>query len=119
MAWCQNRSDDSPCQSTELIFTGHSAGGGVAALICAHMRLCRPDIQQHFLKIHCITFAAPPILTALDIAPQATLSDPNRHLTLNVVNFGDMVARAETNYIRSLLRLYEARESGLEAAGLA
>jgi hypothetical protein len=109
IAWCHNQTHDSTSQSTELIFTGHSAGGGVAALVCAHIRHCRPDIQQHFLKIHCITFAAPPILTPFHITHQATPSDSNPHLTLNLVNFGDIVPRAETNYIRSLLRLYEAR----------
>lgn len=109
IAWCQNQTHNPTSQPTELIFTGHSAGGGVAALICAHIRHCRPDIQQHFPKIHCITFAAPPVLTPFHITHQATPSDPNPHLTLNLVNFGDIVPRAETNYIRSLLRLYEAR----------
>jgi len=96
-----------PKNSAELLFTGHSAGGGVAALICAHIRNHCPELIQAFQKIHCITFAAPPVL-----APHSAVItdlDASAGMTLNVVNYGDIVPRAEKNYIRSLLALYRER----------
>jgi hypothetical protein len=98
---------NNPKNFPELLFTGHSAGGGVAALICAHIRNHCPEIIQAFQKIHCITFAAPPVL-APHSAATADL-DTSAGMTLNVVNYGDIVPRAEKNYIRSLLALYRER----------
>jgi hypothetical protein len=96
-----------PKNPPELLFTGHSAGGGVAALICAHIRNHSPEIIQTFQKIHCITFAAPPVLTPLSAV--TTDLDASEGMTLNIVNYGDIVPRAEKNYIRSLLGLYRER----------
>jgi hypothetical protein len=93
--------------STEILFTRHSAGGGVAALICAHTRNRCLEIVQSFQNIHCITFAAPPVLDPL----RAIFTDHNSPgiITLNIVNNGDIVPRAEKNYISSLLKLYSER----------
>lgn len=90
-----------------LVITGHSAGGGVAGLISAHIRATRPDILDRFEVIHCVTFAAPPVLGSLpsgDDAPPVLAG-----LSLNIVNYGDMVPRADKAYIRSLLTLYRER----------
>jgi hypothetical protein len=97
--------------SFELLFTGHSAGGGVSALICANIRSHRPDIVQGFEKIHCVTFAAPPVLAPL----RAVSAGLNRaeSMTINMANHGDIVPRADKSYIRSLLRLYAERAEHL------
>lgn len=100
-------STNGPNTSPELLFTGHSAGGGVAALICAHIRNHCSEIMQAFHKIHCITFAAPPVLTPLSAVTMEI--DSSEGMTLNIVNYGDIVPRAEKNYIRSLLALYSER----------
>lgn len=97
----------------DLILSGHSAGGGVAALLCAHIRRCRPDIQKVFHQIHCISFAAPPVFAPLQDDTEARSIDPKDPLTLSLVHFGDIVPRAETGYIRSLLQLYEERAERL------
>jgi len=96
-----------------LLFTGHSAGGGVAALICAHIRRHCPEIVRSFASIHCITFAAPPVLAPLEAV--STAPNPSESLTINVVNHGDIVPRAEKNYIRSLLQLYRERAEHISA----
>lgn len=100
-------STNNPKSYLELLFTGHSAGGGVAALICAHIRNHSPEIIKAFQKIHCITFAAPPVLTPLSVV--TTGLDESKGMTLNMVNYGDIVPRTEKNYIRSLLALYRER----------
>ena len=79
----------------------------MAALICAHIHNHCPEITQAFQKIHCITFAAPPVLTPLSVV--TTGLDASKGMTLNMVNYGDIVPRAEKNYIRSLLALYRER----------
>ena len=96
-----------------LLFTGHSAGGGVAALICAHIRSHCPEIVRSFASIHCITFAAPPVLAPLEAV--STALNPSESLTINIVNHGDIVPRAEKNYIRSLLQLYRERAEHISA----
>ena len=95
----------------ELLLTGQSAGGGVAALICAHIRN-RSDIAKGFKKIHCITVAAPPILAPL--IPILMDLDDAIGLTLSILNYGDLDPRAEEKYIRSLLQLYYERAEDLQ-----
>ncbi|KIW70390.1 hypothetical protein, variant [Phialophora macrospora] len=98
-----------PLPLPDLVLTGHSAGGGVAALLCAHIRQCRPDIQRQVRQIHCITFAAPPVFAPLEAVSDVAATSPDGAVTLAIVHFGDIVPRAETEYIRSLLRLYAER----------
>jgi len=90
-----------------LLITGHSAGGGVAGLISAHICANRPDILDRFEAAHCVTFAAPPVLgsvrTGNDVQPASA------RFSLNIVNYGDIVPRADKAYIRSLLNLYRER----------
>ena len=57
-----------------------------------------------------MTFAAPPILSSLTVAGPSSLL---RGLSLNVVNFGDVVPRVSKTYIRSLLALYTERAEHL------
>jgi len=93
-------------QQPILLLTGHSAGGGVAGLMSAHIRAQRRDIQSRFKTMHCVTFAAPPVLSSPSVAGASSMSSG---LSLNIVNFGDIVPRASKSYIRSLLALYNER----------
>jgi Lipase (class 3) len=95
-----------PTELPILLLTGHSAGGGVAGLIAAHIRACRADILSRFRVVHCVTFAAPPVLSSPMISEPSSLS---LGISLNIVNFGDIVPRATKTYIRSLLALYTER----------
>lgn len=81
----------------------------MAALLSAHIQQCRPEIQARVHHVHCITFAAPPIFAPLQPPSEVDASSSDGSLTLGIVHFGDLVPRAETEYIRSLLRLYAAR----------
>ncbi|KAF5697897.1 lipase class 3 [Fusarium mundagurra] len=94
-----------------LMVTGHSAGGGVASLMSSHIRLRRHDIVDRFEAVHCVTFAAPPVFDSPD-----TVNDvPNLPLglSINIVNYGDIVPRADKAYIKSLLALYIERAESL------
>lgn len=104
-----------------LLFTGHSAGAAVAQLLFAFVHSSMTSLskvasgqfinssQSHlpiahyhhkdFKKIDCITFAGPPI--ALPPIPCPTGS-----LLLLLVNEGDPVPLAQTNYVESLLEAY-------------
>jgi hypothetical protein len=106
--------DSSPADTDSLVLllTGHSAGGGVAGLITAHLRAQRSDILARFRAVHCVTFAAPPVLSPPMITPQT--SPLSTGLSLNFVNFGDIVPRASKTYIRSLLNMYAARAEQMD-----
>jgi hypothetical protein len=89
-----------------LLLTGHSAGGGVAGLVSAHIRAQRGDILSRFATVHCVTFAAPPVIGSPTVQESLSLPSP---LSLNIVNFQDIVPRASKAYIRSILALYSER----------
>jgi Lipase (class 3) len=94
-------------QKPVLLVTGHSAGGGVAALFTTHIRAQRREMLELFEAVHCVTFAAPPVLNSLAVAEAPSLPSA---MSLNIVNFGDIVPRASKEYVRSLLTLYSERE---------
>ncbi|KAK0702797.1 Alpha/Beta hydrolase protein [Lasiosphaeris hirsuta] len=92
-----------------LLFTGHSAGGAVAAMLYAHFLKCDPVsddrekslvLKSAFSSVHCITFGAPPITTKPVVPFQGG------SIFLSIVNNGDPVPRADNAYIHSLLRLF-------------
>ncbi|KAH7022656.1 Alpha/Beta hydrolase protein [Ilyonectria destructans] len=92
-----------------LLFTGHSAGGAVAAMLYAHFLECDPIsedrnksvvLKSAFSTVHCITFGAPPITTK-PLSPFQADS-----VFLSIVNDGDPVPRADNKYINALLRLF-------------
>ncbi|KAH7128564.1 Alpha/Beta hydrolase protein [Dendryphion nanum] len=102
----------SQAQSTNvkhIILTGHSAGGAVASLVFMKLLLTFAD-KEPSLKLSCITFGAPPTLSA-DIT-KALRSEPkfrNQHgPNIAFVNEFDLVPRADQTYIRSLIDIYRS-----------
>ncbi|KAI9675446.1 MAG: hypothetical protein M1817_001351 [Caeruleum heppii] len=100
----------------ELLITGHSAGGAVAALLYSHMLSHVSSSLNHltgcFKRIHCITFGAPPV----SLLP---LQKPHSHrlrksLFLSFINEGDPVTRADKAYVRSLVDLYASPPPGAQ-----
>ncbi|KAI9771960.1 MAG: hypothetical protein M1839_002593 [Geoglossum umbratile] len=90
-----------------VLFTGHSAGGAVASLVFAHL-LSTAAQTYPSLKFSNITFGSPPV-TRQNLSPLTRGNHPsetNRGLVLDFVNEYDLVARADPNYIRSLVDLY-------------
>lgn len=108
-----------------LLFTGHSAGGAVAAMLYAHFlkcdaivgdpiksralkkgidhsyRLCKlTNTALAFRSVDCITFGAPPITT------KPMLPFQKDSVFLSFINDEDPVPRADSKYIDSLLRLF-------------
>jgi hypothetical protein len=89
-----------------LVFTGHSAGGAVAAMLCSHMLSTTVtsdliSLAPQFASINCVTFGAPPLsLTPL----------PGREhdsgVFLAFANEGDPVLRlSNAAYVKSLAKL--------------
>ncbi|KAK4464046.1 hypothetical protein QBC42DRAFT_295385 [Cladorrhinum samala] len=71
-----------PATPVHLNFTGHSAGGTVAAMLYAHMLRPHPTM-------HCLIFGAPP-LTTITLHPTLV---PLWSLDLAIVNEGDPIPR--------------------------
>ena len=99
--------------NAHIVFTGHSAGGAVSGLLCAHfLSKALADYNYIFLqevRLSCITFGSPPIFTAclqplLAVFPAAF---PKPGLLLSIVNEGDPVPRMDDGYIPVLLNLLD------------
>jgi len=119
------------------LFTGHSAGGAVAALLYLHFQLTHalgnlklllfsftsrfPDentlylIIQTDMPLHCITFAAPPMVSILDIssAMRGTVNSAQYTTSqfLAFAAYGDLVARADRPYVRQVLQIYSSSDA--------
>ncbi|KAF7897789.1 uncharacterized protein EAF01_008755 [Botrytis porri] len=100
-----------------LLITGHSAGGAIAALLYSHMLSTSPEARSelnvltgYFKRIHCITFGAPPI-SLLPLEKPKTRA-ASKSIFMSFVNEGDLVARADFAYVRSLLDLYSSPTPG-------
>ena len=89
-----------------LVFTGHSAGGAVAALLYAHMMsACTTelsDLRGWYRRVHCVTFGSPPV-SLLPLRKAAL--DGKKSMFLSFVNEGDPVTRADRAYVKSLVEL--------------
>ncbi|TGO37231.1 hypothetical protein BHYA_0102g00170 [Botrytis hyacinthi] len=103
-----------------LLITGHSAGGAIAALLYSHMLSTSPEARSelnvltgYFKRIHCITFGAPPI-SLLPLEKPKTRA-ASKSIFMSFVNEGDLVARADFAYVRSLLDLYSTPTPGKSA----
>ncbi|KAL4893002.1 Alpha/Beta hydrolase protein [Aspergillus ambiguus] len=100
---------ESPSRASySLLFTGHSAGGAVAALLYAHMRSTTSHsdlthLHGFFRRVHCVTFGAPPITLRPLYAAGARDA-----IFFSFVNEGDPVPRADKGYVTSLMNLYVA-----------
>jgi hypothetical protein len=89
-----------------LLFTGHSAGGAVSALLYSHMlstsiHSALTALASQFASINCVTFGAPPIsVTPLPRRDQAS------GVFLAFANEGDPVLRlSNAAYVKSLAKL--------------
>lgn len=111
---------------SNIIFTGHSAGGAVASLIFLHFALEEnPNHQSQspfhlYLqsqqtkapnpvarsKLSLITIGSAPTTTLPISIPDLRRSRPNLGPTLAILNEYDMVPRADRVYIRSVVDLY-------------
>ncbi|CAD6445092.1 a3fa0e21-df68-48df-9276-036719a731d2 [Sclerotinia trifoliorum] len=98
-----------------LLITGHSAGGAIAALLYSHMlstsREAKSELNVlagYFKRIHCVTFGAPPI----SLLPLQKPKTASKSIFMSFVNEGDLVARADFAYVKSLLDLYSTPAPG-------
>lgn len=96
--------------SCNLLITGHSAGGAVAALLYSHMTSTKASTESElsiltgcFKRVHCVTFGAPPV-TLLPLS-KPTSKRFIKSFFFSFINEGDPVVRAEKAYIRSLVDL--------------
>ena len=101
-----------PARSTySIIFTGHSAGGAIAALLYMHTLALAPEAESelntlagYFQRVHCIIFGAPPVSLVPLLKPERP--ELEESLFLSFLNEGDPVARGETVYLKSLLEFF-------------
>jgi len=111
-----------------IVFTGHSAGGGVAALLFIHYLAQKTFGGQYMhahaansrclkhantpsdTKISCLTFAAPPIVSRT----QTPVTIPETSTFLSCINENDPVPRADKTYIMSFAELYATYKTRAE-----
>jgi Lipase (class 3) len=92
-----------------LLFTGHSAGGAVAAMLYSHMLSTSVHsdltaLASWFPNINCVTFGAPPL--SLTPLPRR---DHGSGVFLAFANEGDPVLRlSNAAYVKSLAKLMTA-----------
>ncbi|CAO2655702.1 Nn.00g045050.m01.CDS01 [Neocucurbitaria sp. VM-36] len=92
-----------------LLFTGHSAGGAVAAMLYSHMlsTCVQSDLTTlagQFPSINCVTFGAPPL--SLTPLPKR---DHGSGVFLAFANEGDPILRlSNAAYVKSLAKLMTA-----------
>jgi hypothetical protein len=92
-----------------LLFTGHSAGGAVAAMLYSHMLSTTitselTALASLFPSINCVTFGAPPV--SLTPLPRRA---HGRGVFLSFANEGDPVLRlSNAAYVKSLAKLMTA-----------
>ncbi|PQE34119.1 class 3 protein [Rutstroemia sp. NJR-2017a WRK4] len=105
-----------------LLITGHSAGGAVAALLYSHMLSTSPEAESElniltgcFKRIHCVTFGAPPVSLLPLTRPDNPLA--SKSIFMSFINEGDLVARADFAYVRSLLDLLSTPAPGKSYLG--
>jgi hypothetical protein len=95
-------------EKPSLVFTGHSAGGAVAAMLYNHMLSISVSseltiLATQFSSINCITFGAPP----LSLTPLRR--SHNSGVFLAFANEGDPVLRfSDAAYVKSLAKLLTA-----------
>lgn len=113
----QLREHPASSEQPTLLFTGHSAGGAVAALLYSHMLSTSVSsdltaLASQFSSINCVTFGAPP----LSLTPLPTPSHSNG-VFLSFTNEGDPVTRlSNAAYVKSLAKLLTASPPASAAA---
>ncbi|KAI0437301.1 Alpha/Beta hydrolase protein [Xylaria telfairii] len=95
-------------QKFNILLTGHSAGGAVAALL--HLAL---GARFAGVAFSCITFGSPPAAKFVTQEDRIALDRIMAQApVLNIVNEYDLVARLDAGYLRSLIRLYNSEAPG-------
>ncbi|KAF5973036.1 hypothetical protein FCOIX_8987 [Fusarium coicis] len=89
----------------DVVFTGHSAGGAVAAMVFLHF-VCHCPNELSNAKFSLVTFGAPPV-TSTDVTELAQ-GLPQSHHIYAVVNEHDLVPRVDQSYITSIISLYRS-----------
>ncbi|KAH6879393.1 Alpha/Beta hydrolase protein [Thelonectria olida] len=89
-----------------IVFTGHSAGGAVAALAFLHFA-CQNIAKLSSVFLSLITFGAPPI-TSVNVAELAKGRLGVKYV-LAFVNEFDLVPRLDHTYMLSVVDLYRSR----------
>lgn len=103
-----------------LLFTGHSAGGAIAAMLYSHMLSTSVDseltaLASQFPIIHCVTFGAPPL--SMKPLPRR---DNGSGVFLTFANEGDPVLRmGNAAYFKTLAKLKIASPPPQLAAAIA
>lgn len=97
--------------SSSLLLTGHSAGGAVASLLHMHMLATSFESELNILtgcfkRVHCVTFGTPP-LTFLPLQTPAG-KRYERNVFMHFANEGDLVVRADRQYLGTLGRIIAA-----------
>ncbi|EWG44873.1 hypothetical protein FVEG_15738 [Fusarium verticillioides 7600] len=89
----------------DVVLTGHSAGGAVAAMVFLHF-VCHCPNELSNAKFSLVTFGAPPV-TSTNITELAQGLPQSRHIYA-VVNEHDLVPRVDQSYITSIISLYRS-----------
>ncbi|KAF5625075.1 hypothetical protein F52700_9450 [Fusarium sp. NRRL 52700] len=89
----------------DIVFTGHSAGGAVSAMLFLHF-VCHCPSELSNAKFSLITFGAPPV-TSTNVTELAQKLPQTRHIYA-VVNEHDLVPRVDQGYITSIISLYRS-----------
>ncbi|QGI59856.1 hypothetical protein CEK27_003827 [Fusarium fujikuroi] len=89
----------------DVVFTGHSAGGAVAAMVFLHF-VCHCPSELSNAKFSLVTFGAPPI-TSKNVTELTQALPQTRHIYA-VVNEHDLVPRVDQGYITSIIMLYRS-----------
>ncbi|KAI9866048.1 MAG: hypothetical protein M1813_002015 [Trichoglossum hirsutum] len=89
-----------------VLFTGHSAGGSVASLLWLKL-LCLGAKNYPTLYFSTITFGAAAVIRPADTISKIP-ENANRGMQLLFVNEFDIVSRADTKYVVSLVDLYRS-----------
>ncbi|KAH8173603.1 lipase (class 3) domain-containing protein [Sarocladium implicatum] len=90
----------------QITFTGHSAGGAVSSLIFLHILHHKiPEIAHVSLGL--ATFGSPPVTSTNSTA--TAKDSPQFGFAYAFVNEHDIVSRADSAYISSIIDLYRSR----------
>ncbi|KAK5988537.1 hypothetical protein PT974_10020 [Cladobotryum mycophilum] len=91
---------------SDVIFTGHSAGGSVSSLVFLHM-ISQTPAHLSSMRFSLATFGCAPVISS-NLTP-VLMKFSNVGWAYAFVNEYDMVPRADQPYIRSLVDLYRSR----------
>ncbi|KAH7312484.1 Alpha/Beta hydrolase protein [Stachybotrys elegans] len=91
---------------SQVIFTGHSAGGAVSSLVFLSL-LCDLPTELSAIRLSLVTFGSAPVIST-DVTDLVRRSSNVDHFTA-FINEYDMVTRADKPYLRSIIDLYRSK----------